>query len=133
MPEEGCEALPGAVPPPCGEAATSHSTSSFPRFTEQQLTDEPKCKVINLPSWWQLSNFNMQLYANTQSLAGGEAFPSSFSSLLHSTTQCANGDMPLLPTVALSTSCILETRVQEERYRIAELLGKQPLGSTKLT
>lgn len=69
--EEECKGLYRAVPPPRGEAATSHSTSAFPRVTEQQLTDEHKYKVITLPLWWQLSNFNIQLYANRQSLGQG--------------------------------------------------------------
>lgn len=40
--EEERKDLYRAVPPPRGEAATSHSTSAFPRVTEQQLTDEHK-------------------------------------------------------------------------------------------
>lgn len=42
MAEEERKGLYRAVPPPRGEAATFHSTSAFPRLTEQQLTDEHK-------------------------------------------------------------------------------------------
>lgn len=47
--EEEGECLPRAAAPPSREAATSHSSPSFPKSREQQSTDEHECNVINLP------------------------------------------------------------------------------------
>lgn len=69
--EEEGEGVPRAAPP-SREAATSHSSPSFPRSREQPSSDEHKCNVINLPWEGAGLEFHHPALCKYAKLGGGE-------------------------------------------------------------